>query len=127
MRFFSALLLIALLGCADDTPPRFDNELPECPEDSVLTYENFGRPFLLDWCTGCHSSELANDIRGNAPEDLNFDDPNMFRPYLLEMYDVAADENLVMPPVGGPGSAERHLFGEWIACGAPSDYDVISE
>ena len=127
MRSYSALLVLLAFGCADETPPRFDQDLPECPEESILTYENFGRPFLLSWCTGCHSSELTNAQRGDSPEDLSFDDPNMFRPYLLEMYDVAADDNIEMPPVGGPGLDERRLFGEWLACGAPSDHDVFPE
>ncbi|MBL4687632.1 MAG: hypothetical protein JKY37_23755 [Nannocystaceae bacterium] len=26
-----------------------------CPEDSFVTYENFGWPHMLTFCTGCHS------------------------------------------------------------------------
>lgn len=129
----SRLALVALLvaGCAAEGGPVRPDDVTfatrECPDESTLDYDTFGEPFLLDWCTGCHSSALPEDLRAEAPEEINFDafdetlatglatetDPME----LLElMYNQAADGRDQMPPEGGPGEAERELLGEWIAC-----------
>ncbi|MEM9068623.1 MAG: hypothetical protein AAGE52_08960 [Myxococcota bacterium] len=130
MRFAPSLLLLAMLGCSEGSGPAGPVRHGigrDCPEDSFLTYENFGQPFMLNWCTGCHSSTLSGDeIRADAPEGFDFDDPNLIRPHLEEIYERAV-ERRNMPPAGGPGDAERDLLGEWLACGAPSDFDVWPE
>mgnify|MGYP001257585280 CR=1 FL=1 len=37
-----------------------------CPTDSTANYDNTGGPFLLNWCTGCHSSLLPQGERAGG-------------------------------------------------------------
>jgi len=95
-----------------------------CPDDSFVTYESFGGPFLLTYCTGCHHSRLPADQRQGAPIDVNFDDLEDIRAWADRIWIRGADDNDSMPPVGPAGPDERALLGEWLACGAPTDADV---
>lgn len=87
-----------------------------CPEESLLDWDTFGHPFVLSWCTGCHSTELPEDLRAEAPLEINL---NTFEGVTAELelvWGVAADGADAMPPGGGPGVDERALLGEWLAC-----------
>ncbi|MEM6995452.1 MAG: hypothetical protein AAF721_33390, partial [Myxococcota bacterium] len=42
-----------------------------CPDDSFVTFENFGWPHMLTFCNGCHSSMLPADMRQGAPIEIN--------------------------------------------------------
>jgi len=94
-----------------------DTEPLDC-ETSTLTYENYGQPYLLTWCVPCHSSELTEEERQDAPLDANYETLQGVLDHLdkIEVLAVNSDE---MPPVGGPEEEEQELFGEWILCGAP--------
>ncbi len=89
----------------------------DCPKSSPLTYESFGAPFFLDYCTGCHSSKVA-DRRG-APIGVDFDSLVGIRSKLVKIYGRAADDHVTMPPAGGPSADLRKQLGDWLACGAP--------
>ena len=91
-----------------------------CPEDSTLSAENFGAPFLLTQCTGCHHSSLPASERAGAPLDINFDALADVRKHAPLIWTRAADSNATMPPLGGPPQEERTRLGEWLACGAPT-------
>lgn len=109
-------------GAATDSGPITLADRP-CPDESFLTYENFGAPFFSEYCTGCHSSQLPSDMRQNAPPDVNFETLEKVRMHAARIYARAADDNDTMPPAGGPPSDVRELLGEWLACGAPSAPD----
>ena len=94
-----------------------------CPDDSELTYENFGEGFMLSWCNGCHSSVMPEGERQDAPLASNFDDLDAVRAWSDRIWFRSADHNITMPPVGGPEDDERARLGEWLACGAQSDLD----
>ena len=89
-----------------------------CPPDSTLTWENFGGAFVLDYCTGCHGRARVAGERQGAPVQVTFDDPGSIRTLADRIWRMAGDDNVYMPPVGGPDAATRRLFGEWLACGA---------
>lgn len=91
-----------------------------CPSDSTLTYENFGEPFLLAWCNGCHSAPLPEESRLGAPLGIDFDTLGSVRALAPRMWTRAGDHNRTMPPTGGPPDRAREDFGEWLACGAPA-------
>ena len=121
-------------GTADETGndstagnDTYDNldERP-CPDDSFLTYESFGGPFMLSYCTGCHHSRLPADQRQGAPIEANFDDLEAIRSWADRIWARAADDNATMPPIGAPGAEERARLGQWLACGAPTN-DEINE
>jgi len=91
-----------------------------CPDGSTLSAENFGAPFLLTQCTGCHHSSLPASERAGAPLDINFDGLTDVRKHATRIWARAADSNATMPPLGGPPQDERTRLGEWLACGAPT-------
>ena len=126
-RDLAVLVASALLGviaalltaCGTDyTPP--NTILPEdtCDE-SILTYQNFGELFMLDWCRGCHSSALPEGQRQGAPIHLDFEDVDTIRELAPTIAAKATGAMPVMPPAAGPSADERALLAEWLACGAP--------
>ena len=115
-----AAVALGLTGCDPEPegPPASD-----CPPQSVLTFENFGEPFLLTWCTPCHSSHLADvgdpNDRQDAPVGVDFDTYDHYIDWDVGVYDRAAGASTQMPPAGGPTEEERAMLAEWIACGSP--------
>src|ERR1044071_448409 len=78
---------------------------PECAH-SFLRYDNFGAPFMANWCRSCHSAGLPADMRQQAPADVNFDTLGEIRRWSLAIERSTA-ERTTMPPAGGPALAER--------------------
>ncbi len=91
-----------------------------CPPESALTYENFGAPFLLSWCNGCHSSSLPEGSRQSAPLGIDFDGLDRVRAHADRIVARSTGASASMPPAGGPPEAERQQLAEWVACGTPS-------
>ncbi len=116
-------MLVLLAGCEEPLfgPPTET----ECPDDSTLTYENFGQQFMEDYCTDCHHSELRGAERKGAPSFHDFDTV-----FGIRAVSNHIDETTAAGPAaindGMPRAApyptldERYLLGEWIACGMPS-------
>jgi uncharacterized membrane protein len=102
--------LAALLGCGTDTDPA-------CAQ-SYLRYDNFGAPFIVNWCRACHSADTPPGMRQQAPADVNFDNLSEIRHWSLQIR-VTAGQGSSMPPAGGPSAEERRLLVEWLGCGAP--------
>ena len=141
MRCLADALPIALLlaACASDvTAPPVDTDAdtdsaaaPDtdlddafiagrgCPEDSVLTWQNFGQPFLFDHCVGCHSSVLPEAQRAGATEGVDLETQAFAQAWLDRIYARAGDANETMPPVDSVPEGDRELLGDWLACGAP--------
>jgi hypothetical protein len=90
-----------------------------CPEDNALSWENFGGPLMLNWCTGCHSAALPDGQRAGAPVGVDLDTPEAARQWAARIWARSADGNATMPPWGGPDEEDRFLLGQWLACGAP--------
>lgn len=90
-----------------------------CPPDSALTADSFGMPFMLTWCAGCHSAALPEGERAEAPLGVDLDTLQGTQALLLRVYARSADDNLTMPPAGGPSAEDRERLGDWLACGAP--------
>ena len=96
----------------------------ECPPSSTLTYENFGRQFMEDYCTRCHSSTRSGGGRMGAPAFHDFDTQRGVQ-NVADHVDQAAGAgpaatNDQMPPSDPtPTLMERQMLAEWIACGAP--------
>jgi uncharacterized membrane protein len=103
---------IGALGaaCGADTDPRCAG--------SFLRYDNFGAPFLSNWCRACHSAQLPAEMRQQAPAEVNFDSVTEVHRWLRQI-DLTAGQGSSMPPAGGPSTAERELLVEWLGCGAP--------
>src|SRR6185503_5301004 len=84
-----ALVVAALGACGTDSVPRDDgggsgSNIPEVVDEDVcetsyLDYDNFGEPFVINWCRGCHSSEVPAGMRQKAPIGANFDNLEQVR------------------------------------------------
>jgi hypothetical protein len=105
-------------GMIDEGPWDSLAERP-CPEDSILDGNNFGVPFFLTHCNGCHSDGLPEDERQGAPAAVNFNTLDDVRGQDDRIWARAADHNLTMPPVDSVPADARVQLGEWLACGAP--------
>lgn len=101
----------------------------DCPEDSIVTFEDFGGPFMMTWCNGCHSSGLPEGERQGGTMGVDFDTIELIRAQADRIWIRSGDQNVTMPPVGGPDAFDRELLGEWLACGAPTnaDLDLLEE
>ncbi len=124
------LLSLTLAACTADMAPEAEEPDPDlvgetfderiCPEDSYLTWEDFGGPFMYSWCNGCHAAALPQGERQKAPLGVDFDTVQDVRLWADRIWARAGDHNATMPPVGGPDEPERVMLGEWLACGSPT-------
>ena len=94
------------------------------PGGSTLTYEGFGKPFMEEFCTDCHSSQLTGKDRHGAPSFHDFDTLFGIKAVHEHIDETAAAgpaaTNDSMPPkTPKPTLEQRRLLGEWIACGMP--------
>ena len=105
----ATLVPLAVPGCGVDTDPGCDR--------SFLRYDNFGSPFIVNWCRACHSAGLPPDMRQRAPTGVNFDTLREIRSWSWQIASTAGDLQ-TMPPAGGPSSSERAMLVEWLRCGA---------
>jgi uncharacterized membrane protein len=112
-------LLLALTACDEGEPTG-----ATCPDDSTLTYAEFGQPFFADYCTECHSVDAVD--RHGAPKSVNFDTQAEIQEHATKI-DAAAgsgpDASNDWMPDGAaasfPSDGEREQLAEWLACGAP--------
>jgi uncharacterized membrane protein len=120
MRSWRSALIGVVAACGISPPP--PDPTPsgsgvDCT-NSVLTYENFGAPFIANWCRGCHSSGLPGNMRQDAPPDSNFDTLAEIHTWSDGIVALAGSDSATMPPAGGPSGDERALLVEWMSCGA---------
>jgi hypothetical protein len=96
----------------------------EC-SDMSITYENFGKKFMTDYCLRCHGAEVTCEDRMGAPIDHNFDnlaEIDLLREHIDQKAAKGPDgpPNTSMPPSDPkPTDEEREKLGIWIACGVP--------
>ena len=119
MKIRALLGLAALVGGAAAVSACGDDEGEPtgsiCPDDSALTYDNFGAQFFQSKCLVCHGSA--------GPESPKLDTVEQIRASSGEIdKQAAAGPNAVntnMPEDGSVSEADRRKLGEWLACGAP--------
>lgn len=120
-----ALLATLIAGCEDEVPLFGPPTESVCPTDSTITYTNFGKQFMEDYCVECHDSNKVGAARQGATSFHDFD--TLFGVKAVKEhvdYTSAAGPaatNTSMPPEGHPTPTleERQMLGEWIACGLP--------
>lgn len=84
-----------------------------CPQNSTLTYANFGQVFIDSNCLGCHAgrdnpmltTQAAVQAARDAIDRAAAAGPNATNTYMPKDHDIAV--------------AQRQQLGEWLACGAP--------
>lgn len=86
-----------------------------CPENSTLTYANFGQAFIQSNCLSCHGSA--------GPEDPSLATLEQVQSHIDDIDRAAAAgpnaTNTFMPEGASVSTPERRMLGEWLACGAP--------
>ena len=123
-------LLVATMGhgggcCTSESSvfgPPTESVCP--PGGTTLTYNNFAKPFMIEYCTRCHSSELVGAQRNGAPSFHDFDTLFGIKAVSDHVDETTASgpaaTNEGMPQDGPkPTKSEREMLGEWIACGMP--------
>ncbi len=84
-----------------------------CPPGSTLTYANFGKPFMDNYCVSCHSGK----------ERPSLDSATAVKRELRGISSTSAAgpkaTNDSMPTDGDVPQDDRVKLGEWLACGAP--------
>ena len=93
-----------------------------CPDNSDLTYDNFGKDFMMKYCLRCHSSMVSGAARNGAPSDHNFDalnDIDLLWPHIDQYAGSGpSSTNTKMPPSNPkPSDDDRKKLSEWLACG----------
>lgn len=109
----AAIMAGALAGCGAMTI----DEYP-CPNpmESTLTYDNFGKRFLDQWCQPCHAA--AGPGRQGAPSAYDFGSLADAHAWRERIFVRAAADNTSMPPgPDDPPEADRQKLAEWLACG----------
>ena len=76
----------------------------------------------MSWCTGCHSSDLQDGARQNAPLGINFDSLEGIREHRELILERAVNRG-DMPPAGGPSRARAAAARgmAWLRRAAESD------
>ncbi len=132
-RILFALFAISLLflmghgggGCGEDEEEIFGPPTQStCPQGSTVTYDNFGKAFMEQYCTRCHASTLSGSARNGAPKYHDYDTVGGVRSVSDHVDQTTASgpasTNTSMPPSGPlPSLDERTKLGQWLACGAP--------
>ena len=109
------LLLTSPWGCSDRQPLATTDtgQTESCAEDWWST----GQPLMLDFCAGCHSSQLSDSLRFGAPDGVDLETlegalqhTDRIRARVLEDGD--------MPPGGGMNTEQLERLSAWLACSA---------
>jgi hypothetical protein len=101
--------VLALAACGDDRDP-------SC-RTSSLSYDTVGKPYLENWCRGCHGEDVPPPARHGAPVDVDFDTLGEVQVKIVPVMTVIGAHT--MPPSGGPSDDEDALMLAWLRCGAP--------
>jgi uncharacterized membrane protein len=121
------IFFIVLAGCGSEAVPVFGppTETMCPPAGTSLTYANFGKAFMDEYCITCHDQNLVGTERMGAPSFHDFDTYFGIVPVADHVDETSAGGpaamNRGMPPAGfkAPTDTERLMLGEWIACGLP--------
>ena len=119
-------LLLLLLACdgggggdstaADDTSGDTAAD-GLCDQGLIVTYETFGKAFLLENCNSCHAS--TSTARYGAPEEVHFDTIDEAWQFAGRILARAGAEPPDMPPMGGTTDDDRALLRTWLTCAEP--------
>ncbi len=106
------MLLIGAFGCAEEDDTGTVDTGP-CADVPLMTYANFGRGFLTEYCQGCHASTTLD--RHDAPETVTFDTLEL----AWEQADRILERSLggTMPPSGGASEDDLTRLEWWLTCG----------
>lgn len=109
------LLILSLLSCKQESNGISQAITVVC-EPETIDYESTAEPFLQNYCTGCHSSQLGGSKRFGAPETVNLDSYSAAVEWAERSFiRISLDGD--MPPGGGISQVEKDQFMQWAFCG----------
>lgn len=115
-----AVVALSLLGCAEEEPT-------DCVHDPPLSYANFGKGFMQQYCTACHASLLPEGLRMDAPIGVNLDTYADVQRWSDRIIARVEDTENPMPPGSGPRAEEIANLREWMACKVADDMAATEE
>jgi hypothetical protein len=118
----AAVIVISMMAACEKGE---ETDLPECSHDPELTWDNFGSPFMQQFCNGCHSSLVPPENRNDAPIGVNFDTYHGVLEYRYQIRSVTNAEAPSMPPGGGPTVDQYADLLEWMDCKVDPDGDTL--
>jgi uncharacterized membrane protein len=114
--FLTALIIVTACEPASD-----ETDEPETPVESgcgedipILTWEGFGRGFMVTYCQGCHATTAPD--RHDAPPNVVFDTEADVALWKDRIIATAGGEPATMPPAGGPTPEDREKLAAWLGC-----------
>ena len=129
MRWFTIFLTLTACGDSpgDSSGDSGIGAIDFCERPSIQD-GSLGGGFLLNHCTGCHSSENDENQRHGAPLELNYETHAGFSQHLDRVKANCAIDTT--HPCDDIPALEVEEFLGWIECGAPStaaDFPVFAE
>ena len=112
MVFAPGAFFLAVLGCGGQEDTGSMDTGP-CADAPLMTYANFGRGFLTEYCQGCHASTTLD--RHEAPDTVTFDTVSLAWSQSERILARALAET--MPPSGGVSDDDLTKVEWWLACG----------
>jgi uncharacterized membrane protein len=104
-------LLAGTGGCAVEA-----GDSGTCGRTPALSYDNFGKGYLQQYCTGCHSSLVPESHREGATPGVDFDTYEGVLTWAERIDARATGNDPSMPPGGGPADDEVERLSEWLSC-----------
>ncbi len=118
----AALAALSTVSCGSS-----DDTAAVCTFEPPLTYDNYGKAYLDQYCNGCHSSLLPEGHRRNAPIGIDFDTYSGVLFWAERIVARATGDAPTMPPGGGPAANEVTVFKEWLECQVATDAAILAE
>ena len=97
-----------------ETAESADTAVDACEGVPTVTYQSFGRGFLVENCDGCHASTTTD--RHDAPENVTFDSVDEVWTWSNVILSVATGDAPTMPPRGGVSDDDRTRLTWWLTC-----------
>ena len=103
------MIVIFWIGCTYSQPPL-------CDTAADITYAEFGKSFMTQYCQGCHASTSTN--RQGAPDSVNFDTLESIWILREDILRVTTSESPSMPPAWAIPDTDIELLQWWLECGS---------
>jgi uncharacterized membrane protein len=106
-----SLLLLFMVSCDAEVA---DSASADCADRESLSWDSFGHPFVLTYCTSCHSVNNTENRYG-APENVNLDRESDVADW-AERIRIRVLEDETMPIGGGVYDDDQYLLDTYLAC-----------